>query len=137
MEGTRRLFKIAVAAESVSFQQTKRIESGLDKNDGFIHLSDRNMPPVVARDFFTDCKDLKLIEIDTEKLKGPVKWVIGKMGDVPDKSTFDENETIIHYLLPEGCAHVYGKNGVTTDAIVREADVPLGADGVHIFPEWM
>jgi len=132
-----RLFKIAVPAESASFQETKRIESDLDRADGFIHLSDRNMPPIVASLFFKDEKDLKLIEIDTTKLQGPVNWVVGKMGDVADTSTFDENAITIHYLLPDGCAHVYGKAGVCTDSIVREEDVTLGADGVHVFPEWL
>jgi hypothetical protein len=45
-----------------------------------------------------------------------------------------EGETVVHYMLPDGCVHVYG--GVPTSAIVREAAVPL-ENGVHAFPAWL
>jgi hypothetical protein len=57
------------------------------------------------------------------------------MGDTkPDEAIA---ETIFHYLLPEGCLHIYGKGGCTADAIVQEATCPLGENGVHQFPEWL
>eukprot|EP00440_Ansanella_granifera_P004300 gb/GFBE01004662.1/.p1 GENE.gb/GFBE01004662.1/~~gb/GFBE01004662.1/.p1 ORF type:complete len:420 (+),score=87.31 gb/GFBE01004662.1/:1-1260(+) len=134
----RRIFKLATGAEASAFKAKKRIESGLDEKDGFIHLSDRTSAPVVAKLFFSDCKDLKLIELDADKLAGPVSWIVGKMGDSePDAATRSQSTTVVHYLRPDGCVHVYGSQGVSTDAIVREEHVALGKDGVHVFPEWL
>ena len=54
------------------------------------------------------------------------------MGDAaPSSSTLSQAPTTVHYLIADGCVHVYGEP-VSTDAIVRIADVPLGADGVHV-----
>jgi uncharacterized protein (DUF952 family) len=80
-----------------------------------------------------------LIEIDATKLVGTIKWVTGKMEDkAPDGSeSLDAETSMVHYLLPEGCAHVYGPNGVPTSAIVRQEAVPLGEDGNFTFPEWL
>jgi hypothetical protein len=75
---------------------------------------------------------LRLIELDAEKLPATVKWVVGKMGD--PAPAVGEGETVVHYLVPDGCVHVYG--AVPTSAIVREDAVPLEG-GVHTFPEWL
>ena len=94
--------------------------------------------PVVAKLFFTTATDLKLIELSAAQLPSTVSWVVGKMGDAPPPTPEDGSGCVtIHYLLPDGCVHVYGGDGVPTSAIVREADVPLGEDGVHVFPEWL
>merc|ERR1719253_1985256 len=63
-----RVFKLCVAEESAAFQSSKQICSSLDKADGFIHLSDRTSAPVVAKLFFTEATDLRLIELDATKL---------------------------------------------------------------------
>jgi hypothetical protein len=65
---------------------------------------------------------LRLIELDAEKLPATVKWVVGKMGD--PAPAVGEGETVVHYLVPDGCVHV------------REDAVPLEG-GVHTFPEWL
>ena len=44
--------------------------------------------------------------------------------------------TMIQYIVPDGCVHVYGPEGVPTDAIVREDAVPL-VDGSFVFPSWL
>ena len=77
----KRIFKLAVESESKAFIAAGKIASELDKADGFVHLSDRTSVPVVARLFFTTAADLKLLELDAEKLHGVVKTVPGKMGD--------------------------------------------------------
>jgi uncharacterized protein (DUF952 family)/glutathione S-transferase len=137
----KRVFKLCVTAESEAFQKSGKICSSLDTTDGFIHLSDRNSVPVVAKLFFTEAKDLRLIELDASGLdQTEVNWIVGKMGDAePDAEAQSGHDTTVHYLVPDGCVHVYGKagTGVTTGAIVREEHIPLGADGVHIFPEWL
>jgi uncharacterized protein (DUF952 family) len=139
----RRVFKLAVASEVEEFKKTGVIASGLDKSDGFVHLSDKTSAPVVAGMFFKEAKDLQLIELDTELLSGPINWVVGKMGDAPPDDA-ERNKcdgtfaTTIHYLTPDGCVHVYNeKLGAPYSAVVRTQAVPLGANGVHEFPPWL
>uniref|UniRef100_A0A7S1QD22 DUF952 domain-containing protein n=1 Tax=Alexandrium catenella TaxID=2925 RepID=A0A7S1QD22_ALECA len=133
-----RVFKLATAAEASAFKEEGKILSSLDKQDGFVHLSDRTAPPTVARLFFKDCADLRLIELDAAKLPGPVNWIVGSMGDpAPDAKELASAPTIVHFLKSDGCVHVYGKLGVPMSAVLREASVPLGEDGVHVFPEWL
>mmetsp|Transcript_89016 Transcript_89016/g.157648 ORF Transcript_89016/g.157648 Transcript_89016/m.157648 type:complete len:417 (+) Transcript_89016:52-1302(+) len=134
----RRIFKLATGAEAQGFRTTSRIASTLDKKDGFVHLSDRTSAPKVAGLFFKDCKDLRLLELDSEKLLGSVNWVVGAMGDAePDTATRSSATTVVHYLKPDGCVHVYCEQGVSTDAVLREVAVPLAEDGVHRFPDWL
>eukprot|EP00928_Gymnodinium_smaydae_P062279 TRINITY_DN46186_c0_g1_i1.p1 TRINITY_DN46186_c0_g1~~TRINITY_DN46186_c0_g1_i1.p1 ORF type:complete len:140 (-),score=35.50 TRINITY_DN46186_c0_g1_i1:257-676(-) len=134
-----RMFKLAVASEIESFKAQGKVQSTLDTTDGYIHLSDSTAPPTVAKLFFTTAADLHILEIDESKLAGPVTWVKGKMGDAPpDEATIKANPGVtVHYLLPEGCVHVYGAQGVPMDAVMRQGECPLGADGVHKFPEWL
>jgi uncharacterized protein (DUF952 family)/mannose-6-phosphate isomerase-like protein (cupin superfamily) len=132
----RRIFKLATAAEAARFHASGKVWSDLDEKDGFVHLSDRTAGPIVAKNFFARCTDLRLFEIDAERLSGTVDWVLGKMGDsAPDASAKSETTTVVHYLKPDGCVHVFGKAGITMDMVVREEAVPLGQDGVHRFPE--
>jgi uncharacterized protein (DUF952 family) len=67
------VFKLAVAEESAAFQKCGQIESGLDKGDGFIHLSDHTSARIVAKMFFTTCTDLRIMEIDAHQFAGPVQ----------------------------------------------------------------
>ena len=134
----RRVFKLAVAAEVKAFEASGKIESSLDTTDGFVHLSDRTSPRKVAALFFKDAADLQLLEVDATKLEGPVQWLCGVMGDPPpDASALAGARTTVHYLMADGCVHVFGASGVSMAAVVRKAAVPLGKDNVHVFPEWM
>jgi len=135
-ETPERIFKLCLAEESSKFQAEGRVCSGLDRQDGFVHLSDRTSAPVVAELFFKEVADLRLIELSAAHLPGDVFWVAGKMGDAAPPSPADGCLTM-HYLVPDGCVHVYGGAGVPTSAIVREEAVPLGADGKHTFPDWL
>ena len=128
-----RLFKLCVAEELTAFEKLGYIQSSLDKTDGFVHLSDRTSPGKVAKLFFSKANDLYLLEIDASLLQSPVEWVVGVMGD-PAPSV-PANKTTIHYLVADGCVHVYGI--VSVDAVVRKAHVPLGTNGLHQLPEWL
>jgi len=134
----RRVFKLANASEVSSFREGGKILSQLDKQDGFVHLSDSSAPPTVASLFFKACADLQLLELDAWKLPGPVNWIVtGEGGAPPDAATLARAPTTVHYMDGPGCVHVYGSGGVPLGAVVREAAVPLGADGTHVFPEWL
>jgi uncharacterized protein (DUF952 family) len=133
----KRVFKLATSSEADAFLNCGIIESTLDKQDGFVHLSDRSSPRKVAQLFFSNCKDLQLIELDAAKLTGKTQWIVGLMGDAPPSAaTMATAATTVHYLIADGCVHVYGES-VRTSAIVRQVVVPLGADGVHVFPSWL
>jgi hypothetical protein len=58
-----------------------------------------------------ECTTLKLLEIDPTKLPGPIEWVVGKMGDPEPTAT---SATTIHYLIPDGCVHVYVASPILT-----------------------
>jgi len=132
----KRVFKLATAQELGEFEGQGCISSALDKSDGFVHLSDRSSPPKVAALFFSRCADLHLIELDATKLVGPVQWIVGASGDAAPSSTALCNATTtVHYLIADGCVHVYG-GVVSMDAIVRVEKVPLGPQG-HVFPDWL
>ena len=133
-----RVFKLAIAEEVAAFEASGKICSSLDKADGFVHLSDRTSPPKVASLFFKGAQDLFLLELDASKFSGPIHWVAGVMGDAaPSASVLAVAKTVVHYLVSDGCVHVYGSAGVSMGAVVRKAKVPLGSDGVHVFPEWL
>lgn len=133
-----RVFKLAVAAEVEAFEKSGKICSSLDRTDGFIHLSDRTSPPKVADLFFNGAKDLYLLEIDSTKLEGPVQWVAGVMGEgSPSASTLASAQTTVHYLIADGCVHVYGAAGVSMSAVMQKEHVPLDGHGNHVFPVWL
>ena len=134
----KRLFKLAIKAEVEAFKAAGAIESTLDKADGFVHLSDRSSPPKVAGLFFKDAADLYLIELDGAKLCGPTQWILGQMGDSPPAPMIvGAAPTTVHYLIADGCVHVYGSS-VEWSAVSRPPEhLPLGPDGVHVMPTWL
>mmetsp|Transcript_104122 Transcript_104122/g.261050 ORF Transcript_104122/g.261050 Transcript_104122/m.261050 type:complete len:415 (-) Transcript_104122:295-1539(-) len=137
-EMPQRVFKLATAQEVASFREKGRVCSALDLKDGFVHLSDCSSAPVVAKLFFKDCADLRLLEMNSTKFPGSTNWIVGAMDDAePDAAARAKSATTVHYLLPNGCVHVYGDAGVPLDCIVRDEHVPLGKDGVHVFPAWL
>ena len=133
----KRVFKLAVASEVEAFEKSGKICSSLDRTDGFVHLSDRTSPPKVADLFFNGAKDLYLLEIDAEKLEGPVQWVVGVMGEgAPSKAVLGSATTTVHYLIADGCVHVYGA-GVSMSAVSQKEHIPLDGHGKHVFPMWL
>lgn len=133
-----RIFKLATQTEADGFHVSGRIASSLDQTDGFIHLSNRESAPVVAKLYFTAVTDLVLIELDAEKLPGACQWVVGVMGDAVPPMPQQAGDTTVHYLLPDGCVHVYGTDGVPTSAIIQQECVPYDAEkNEHVFPVWL
>ncbi|CAE7776045.1 unnamed protein product [Symbiodinium sp. CCMP2592] len=130
-----RVFKLATGSEVRQFAEKQHILSELDAKDGFVHLSDARAVRIVAARFFSDCKDLMLLEVDPEGLQKPLTWLHGTMGDAePDLDARQAAASVLHYLRPDGCVHVYGS--VPYTAVTRSEAVALAQDG-HIFPAWL
>lgn len=96
------------AAESVGELQG----TGIDLQDGFIHLSSADQVQETVALHFAGQSDLVLVAIDAEALGETLRW---------ESSRNDQ-------LFP----HVYGV--IPMAAVERVDPLPLGADGSHIFP---
>lgn len=89
--------------------------SSQDKADGFIHFSGPDQVVQSAAKHRAGQDGLLILEVDPAKLGDKLKWEPSRDGK----------------LFP----HLYGELPVT--AIIRTADLPLGADGNHTFPlDW-
>ncbi len=112
------VFKIATRAEWDATRRTGAFPgSAADVRDGFIHLSDASQVRATAERHFAGMRDLVLLDVDMAVLAsvapGALRWEPSRGGA----------------LFP----HVYGP--LPLAAIVRARALPLGADGVHVFPE--
>ena len=149
----RRVFKLCTHSELEKFVASGHVCSGLDTADGFVHLSDATSARTVAKLFFSDCKDLVLLEIDAWKFGAPA-WV--RDAAAPDKAAAPTaalarcgaaTPRLVHYLYHHGCVHLYATTGETGGGaadvlpmamVVRQAEVPLLPDGsAHVFPDWL
>jgi len=86
--------------------------SPVDLADGYIHFSTAAQARETAAKHFAGQSDLVLVAIDSEKLKGDLKWEPSRGGA----------------LFP----HLYAT--LDTKAALSVVPLPLGADGKHIFP---
>jgi uncharacterized protein (DUF952 family) len=86
---------------------------GVDRRDGFIHLSSAAQVRETAARHFAGGADLMLLAVDAAALGPALKWEASRGGD----------------LFP----HLYGDLSL---AAVRWAKtLPLGEDRLHLFPE--
>lgn len=85
----------------------------IDLQDGYIHFSTASQAKETARLHFAGASDLILGEVDTQALGDKLKWEASRGGE----------------LFP----HLYGK--LEMAAVIATYSLPLGNDGVHIFPE--
>ena len=85
----------------------------IDREDGFIHFSAAHQVRETAARHFAGLSDLVLVAFDEDLLGENLKWEPSRGGD----------------LFP----HLYGT--LQTDLAAWVADLPLGADGVHLFPK--
>jgi uncharacterized protein (DUF952 family) len=85
----------------------------VDLGDGFIHLSTADQVAQTAAPHFADAADLVLVAVDAGALGSALKWEHSRGGA----------------LFP----HLYGT--LPLGAVVWAKPLPLGADGVHAFPE--
>lgn len=86
--------------------------SAHDIRDGFLHFSTAQQAAETAAKHYAGQHDLLLLYVDTEALPMPLRWEAARGGD----------------LFP----HLYCPLPVT--AVRRVEDLPLGADGRHVFP---
>ncbi|HEY4191136.1 MAG TPA: DUF952 domain-containing protein [Mesorhizobium sp.] len=85
----------------------------VDIADGFIHFSTAAQAGETARKHFSAQKDLLLIAVDGSALGDALRYEPSRGGD----------------LFP----HLYG--ALALDAVTCVRALPLGADGLHEFPE--
>ena len=86
--------------------------SEVDIKDGFIHFSTAGQSLETASKHFSGVEGLVLVKIDSKSLGEALKWEISRNGA----------------LFP----HLYGV--LNTADVEFVVDLPLGADGKHVFP---
>jgi uncharacterized protein (DUF952 family) len=86
--------------------------SAHDLRDGFIHFSDAHQVRETAAKIFAGQTDLVVLTIDTEALGPALIWEPSRGGD----------------LFP----HLYGP--LPLAAVLQVDPLPLGPDGLHLFP---
>ncbi len=84
-----------------------------DKEDGFIHFSTKKTIAESAAKHRKGARNLVLLSVESDVLGEHVQWERARGGQ----------------LFP----HLYG--GLEPKYVVAAVDLPLGPDGVHIFPE--
>tara|TARA_R110002096_G_scaffold176499_2_gene352728 strand:- start:224 stop:571 length:348 start_codon:yes stop_codon:yes gene_type:complete len=85
----------------------------MDRRDGFIHFSGADQVRNTAARYLSGVTGLVLIKIDPDCLGGTLKW---------EKSSDN-------MLFP----HVYGT--IDPADVAFAADLPVGEDGLHVFPD--
>ena len=107
------LYKIMPKQEWQTAQANGLYEgSGVDRRDGFIHLSASHQVRATARKHFAGKADLLLVSVAEEALGQSLKWEVSRGGD----------------LFP----HIYG--ALALSAVSEVIPLPL-VNGVHQFPE--
>jgi uncharacterized protein (DUF952 family) len=86
--------------------------AAIDLKDGYIHFSTAAQAIETARLHFAGEADLLLVAIDATVFGEALKWEASRGGD----------------LFP----HLYAD--LPLDAVLWEKPLPLGADGLHVFP---
>ena len=87
--------------------------SSQDKKDGYIHFSASNQVIESAAKHRAGQTGLVLLTVDGELLEPSLKWEEARGGE----------------LFP----HLYGD--LPINAVLRAEELPLGPDGLHIFPK--
>lgn len=83
-----------------------------DAADGFLHFSTAGQVAASAAKHRRGETDLVLLQVDADRLGDALKWEPARGGD----------------LFP----HLYG--ALPVSAVAAEHDLPLGGDGLHVFP---
>ena len=107
------LYKIATTAQWRAAEPLGRFEGApVDLADGFIHFSDARTVRETAARHFAGQADLLLVAVEETGLGPALKWEVSRGG----------------VLFP----HLYAPLQLNRVAWVRP--LPLGPDGVHVFP---
>jgi uncharacterized protein (DUF952 family) len=111
---TELIYKICTTEEWAEAKKDGRYSgSALDLKDGFIHFSTAKQAQETARRHFAGQTGLVLVSIDPAALNEPLKWEPSRGGD----------------LFP----HLYVP--LDLNAVHKVTPLPLGDDGVHVFPK--
>ena len=107
------IYKIATREQWAAAERTGRFEGApVDLADGYIHFSTAAQVRETAAKHFAGQGDLLLVAVDAAMLGEDLKWEPSRGGA----------------LFP----HLYAPLRLSSAVWVRE--LPLGADGVHLFP---
>jgi uncharacterized protein (DUF952 family) len=133
--GLEVLWKIVSPADLAKWQEAGGISgSELDRKDGFIHTSNGRMVREVAARFFKGVGDAVLLKMLPEEWPLAVIWSPDEPVGVLKRPV--TGSVSVHWL-PDGCAHVYHSYPLPLECVAETHPMPLGADGVHVFPEGM
>ncbi|WP_182084781.1 DUF952 domain-containing protein [Aureimonas sp. ME7] len=107
------IFKLSPRSAWLDAEASGEFEGApVDLSDGFIHFSTASQVRETAARHFSGQDALILAAIDPAPLGTALRWEPSRGGD----------------LFP----HLYGP--LPMSAVVYVADLPLGTDGVHVFP---
>lgn len=134
------MYRLAFAGEWASVAELGEYTGAeIDAKDGFIHLSTKAQCQLTAQMYFKDADKLQAWTIDTSLLSG-VSTVhpAPPLGSAATRASADAPLELRWEPAPERpeddfFPHVYGS--VPKSAIVKQSNLPLGADGVPTFPE--
>jgi uncharacterized protein (DUF952 family) len=108
------IYKICPEALWRAAEAAGRFEGApIDLADGYIHFSTAGQVRETAAKHFAGQADLLLVAVDSGRLGDALKWEPSRGGA----------------LFP----HLYAP--LSLDAVLWKKLLPLGADGVHIFPD--
>lgn len=108
-----KIYKIATREQWAAAERTGRFDGApVDLADGYIHFSTAAQARETAAKHFAGQADLLLVAVDAEALGEALRWEPSRGGA----------------LFP----HLYAPLRLSAVAEVRE--LPLGADGKHLFP---
>jgi uncharacterized protein (DUF952 family) len=107
------IYKICPATQWRTAEQVGVFHGApVDLADGFIHFSTAAQVAETAAKHFAGQTDLLLVQVDADRLGTALRWEQSRGG----------------VLFP----HLYAPLDV--NAVTRVAPLPLGPDGLHIFP---
>lgn len=113
---TEPVYHLARQADFARASEAGQYEgSAEDRADGFLHFSTAAQVRESAARHRRGERGLVLLACDPARLGDALKWEPARGGQ----------------LFP----HLYGP--LPLSAVHRTADLPLGADGQHVFPEWL
>ena len=108
------IYKICPDALWRKAEKAGRFEGApVDLADGYIHFSTAEQVRETAAKHFAGQRDLLLVAVDGDSLGDKLKWEVSRGGA----------------LFP----HLYAP--LDTSAALWVRPLPLGSDGVHVFPE--
>ena len=108
------IYKICPETLWRAAEKARRFDGApIDLADGYIHFSTADQVRETAAKHFAGQRDLLLIAVDARPLSETLKWEVSRGGA----------------LFP----HLYAP--LDPSAVLWVKPLPLGADGVHVFPE--